>query len=87
MSKTVHRRISPKQETAANVYNLPSIARVIKYLHVASGFPTKDTWLKAIVKGNYASWPGIAKANVKKHYPESVETQKVSTAERAMNKN
>lgn len=77
MSKQVDQCISPKctdpHKTAANVYSLPSIAGVIKYLHTLAEISTKDTWLKAIAKGCYASWPG---ANAKKHYPESVETQK-----------
>jgi hypothetical protein len=80
MSKQVKRKISPNgthsQETAANVYSLPSIARVIKYQHAAAGFPIKETWLKAIACGNYASWPGVTATNVKKYCPESVETQK-----------
>jgi hypothetical protein len=70
MSKQVKQKISPtrtrSQETAANVYSLPSIARVIKYQHAAARFPIKETWLKAIVCGNYASWPGVTATNVKK---------------------
>ncbi len=63
------------KETSVNVYSLPLIARVIIYLHAAAGFPTKLTWLKAIACGNYKSWPGVTTANVKKHFPESIETQ------------
>jgi hypothetical protein len=63
-------------ETAANVYSLPSISWVIIYLHAAAGFPTKPTWLKAIANGNYKSWPIVTTANVKKRFPESIETQK-----------
>jgi hypothetical protein len=68
--------IERPKETAANVYSLPSIARVIIYLHAAAGFPTKLTWLKATACGNYKSWSGVTTANVKKHFPESIETQK-----------
>ena len=64
------------QELAANVYNLPSVAQTIRYLHAAAGFPVKDTWIKAIKCGNYKSWPGITPDIVSKHFPESVETQK-----------
>jgi hypothetical protein len=39
---------------------------VIKYQHAAAGFPIKETWLKAIVCGNYASWLGVTATNVKK---------------------
>ena len=63
-------------EAAANVYNLPSIAQVIKYHHAAAGFPTKDTWVKAIKAGFYVSWPGLTAEAASKHFPESEETQK-----------
>jgi hypothetical protein len=46
-----------KQEVAANVYSLPSMPQTIRYLHAATGFPTKDSWIKAIKNGNYATWP------------------------------
>jgi hypothetical protein len=68
--------IEQPKETAAKVYSLPLIARVIIYLHAAAGLLTKLTWLKAIACGNYKSWPGVTTANVKKHFPESFETQK-----------
>jgi hypothetical protein len=40
------------------------------------GFLTKASWLKAICKGNYLSWPLINVKNVVKYFPESEETQK-----------
>jgi hypothetical protein len=52
------------REEASNVYNLPSIAQTIKYLHVAAGYPVEDTWIKAINAGNYTTWPGITAAAV-----------------------
>ncbi len=65
-----------KREEAANVYNLPSIAQTIKYLHAAAGYPTEDTWIKAIKAGNYISWPGLTATAARKHFPKSDETQK-----------
>jgi hypothetical protein len=47
------------QEYLHNVYKLPSVELTIWYLHGAAGFPTKASWLKAIRKGNYLSWPLI----------------------------
>jgi len=70
------RCIRIKHEVAANVYNLPSIPQTIRYLHAAAGFPTKDSWLKAIKNGNYMTWPGITAESVNRHFPESIETQK-----------
>jgi hypothetical protein len=65
-----------RQEYLHNVYELPSVEPTIRYLHGAAGFPTKTSWLKAICKGNYLSWPLINVKNVAKYFPESEETQK-----------
>ena len=62
-------------DTIGNVYELPSIEQTIWYLHAAAGFPTKTTWLKAIRKGNYNTWPLLTVKNVNKHFPESEKTQ------------
>ena len=50
-------------EAINNVYELPSIERAVRYLHGAAGFPTKATWLSAIRKGNYLTWPLINVTN------------------------
>ena len=63
-------------ETINNVYELPIMARAVLYLHAASGFPTKATWLKSIRNGNYLTWPRITIQNVNRHFLESEETQK-----------
>jgi len=63
-------------QIALNVYNLPSIKQIIRYLHAAEGFPTKDTWVQAIKFGNFVSWPGLTAEAVSKHFPESVEMHK-----------
>jgi len=65
-----------RQEYLHNVYELPSIEPTIRYLHGVAGFPTKTSWLKAIRKGNYLSWPLINVKNIAKYFPESEETQK-----------
>jgi hypothetical protein len=38
-----------------NVYEVPSIAPTVRYLHAAAEFPTKASWLKAIHWGKYNS--------------------------------
>ena len=62
------------EESIANVYDLPTTEQVIRYLHACAGFPSKPTWLKAIKRGNYASWPHLSEEAVRKHFPESDET-------------
>eukprot|EP00804_Cyclotella_cryptica_P009373 CCRYP_018077-RA/>CCRYP_018077-RA protein AED:0.09 eAED:0.09 QI:0/0/0/1/1/1/2/0/1069 len=64
-----------EQHTILNVYELPSIEQTIRYLHAAAGFPTKATWMAAIRRGNYDTWPLVTIANVHKHFPQSEETQ------------
>jgi hypothetical protein len=44
-----------KREEVSNVYNLPSIAQTIKYLHAAAGYPVEDTWINTINAGNYTT--------------------------------
>jgi hypothetical protein len=58
-----------------NVYEPPSIEPTIRYLHAEVGFPTKESWLRAIQWGNYNSWPLINVKNVARHFPESEVTQ------------
>ena len=65
-----------KQEEANNVYSLPSIPQSIKYLHVTAGFQVKERWIIAIQAGNYVTWPGLTAATIRKHFPNSDETQK-----------
>jgi len=36
----------------------------------------EETWIKAIKKGNYNTWPTITPTVVRRHFPESDETQK-----------
>ncbi len=64
-----------KEEYVHNVYELPSIKQTVQYLHAAAGHPTEDTWLKAIRKRNYNSWPVIDTKKVRKYFPESEETE------------
>ncbi|KAL7475694.1 hypothetical protein ACHAW6_001606 [Cyclotella cf. meneghiniana] len=59
-----------------NVYDLPSTAHSIRYLHAALGFPTKNTLLAAICNGNLTTFPGLTSANVMKHFPKSDKMQK-----------
>ncbi len=59
-----------------SVYSIPSTKGNIKFLHAAAGYPVEDTWTKAINAGNYLTWPGLSTKAVRRHFPESNETQK-----------
>ena len=45
-------------------------------MHAAAGFPVKYTWLRAIKKGNLATWPRLTYSNAAKYFPHAVETIK-----------
>lgn len=55
---------------------LPSTKEVVRFLHAALGFPTKATLLTAAQNGNLVTFPGLTLENIKRHFPESDETQK-----------
>eukprot|EP00957_Ditylum_brightwellii_P107797 8223710-Ditylum_brightwellii.AAC.1 len=46
----------------------------MEYLHAAEGYPVLTTWIAAIKKGHYATWPGINENNIHKHLPKSIYT-------------
>ena len=58
------------------MYSLPSIPQTITYLHAATGFPVKETWIDAIKAGNFITWPSLTTSAIQKHFPDSDETQK-----------
>ena len=66
----------PPTEAINNVYELRTQAELVRYFHAAAGFPTQATWIRAIKRGFFASWPGLTEKAVRKHFPESEETQK-----------
>ena len=63
-------------EVATNVYEPPSTKEVVRFLHAALGFTTKQTLLAAIRNNQLTSFPGLTTEAVSRHFPESDETQK-----------
>ena len=63
-------------EAVHNVFDLPSIEQIIRYLHASIGVLTKRTWIKATKKGNFIGWPLVTVENVSKYFPQSGETVK-----------
>ena len=59
-----------------SAYDLPSVEALIWYFHAATGFPVRDTWLKAITAGNLVLWPGLTYHNVAKACPTTHDTLK-----------
>ena len=74
-SEFLSNRPSPA-EAVHSVYELKTQPELVRYLHAAAGFPTKPTWLKAIRNKQFASWPGLTLEAVRRHFPDSDETNK-----------
>eukprot|EP00957_Ditylum_brightwellii_P063065 4786387-Ditylum_brightwellii.AAC.1 len=48
----------------------------MQFLHAAAGYPVASTWINAIKKGYYISWPGLTAENVRKHLTKSTITSR-----------
>ena len=55
-----YRTTSPTTPAVHSAYDLPSLEALVRYMHAAEGLPLKSTWLRAIKKGNFETWPGMA---------------------------
>ena len=55
----IYTTTSQNRPEVSNVYYLPSMEALVRYMHAAAGFPVRSTWLKAIKNGNFNSWPGL----------------------------
>ena len=66
----------PPTNAIHNVYELKMQPESVRYYHAAAGFPTKPTWIRAIMNNHYASWPGLTADVVARHYPDSKEMPK-----------
>ncbi len=66
----------PTNKTVNAIFDLPNNCQTMLYYHALAGFPTKETFLDAVRAGNYATWPGLTTALLKKHFPNSDEMQK-----------
>ena len=62
-------------ETANVIFDLPSTRQSFLWYHAAAGFPPKETFLKAVRRGNYATWPKLTTRLIHKYFPDSDETQ------------
>ena len=54
----------------------PQILELIQFLHTAAFSPFPSTWIAAIQRGFFQSWPGLTAAAVQKHLPKSEATTK-----------
>jgi hypothetical protein len=74
-------RQQTKPTTHARAYDLPSVPQLIAYLHATAGYPVKSTWLAAVKRGAYASWPGLTPVLIARYCPDADETRRGHTAQ------
>ena len=69
-------RTQPRHATAygATAYEPTTLKKHITYLHACAGYPTKRTWMKAIDRDFYITWPNLTSALVSKYLDKSHET-------------
>ena len=67
---------TPSDEGLNTIFDLPSNKQTARWYHAAAGFPEEATFIEAIRKGNYSTWPGLNVTMMSKHFPESIETKK-----------
>ena len=73
---------SDKIAISANAHNMNNLEQittkkgVIDFLHAALFSPVKSTWLRAIRRNHFVTWPGINSTDVAKHLQTSVATAK-----------
>ena len=56
---------------ANNAYRIHTKGELATFYGGSAGWPVKSTWIDAINRGSYASWPGLTAAMVHKHYKRS----------------
>ena len=59
-----------------NAYKTTTEAEHMQHLHAAAFSPVPATWIKAIQKGFFTSWPGLTAKVVAKYLPESIAISK-----------
>ena len=66
--------LTAEEHTAANAYRIANFPAAISYLHTCTGFPVIVTWIYAINKGWYSTWPSLTSSWVQKHLDPSEHT-------------
>ena len=57
-----------------SAYHTKSLPDLVAFLYAAAFSPSTNTWLNAIKKGVFQSWPGLTTEVVSKYLPKSPAT-------------
>ena len=63
-----------KTMSYARAYDLQPVPALIAFLHATAGYPVKQTWVEAIKRGAYHSWPGLTPQLMARYGPNADET-------------
>jgi hypothetical protein len=62
---------SLQKQQVNSMLKTTTIEEQMQFLHAAAGYPVPSTWIQAIQKGYYISWPGLTAENVQRYLPKS----------------
>jgi hypothetical protein len=74
--ETVTSKDPPQNEAINVIFNLPSAHQNFLWYHAAAGFPPKETFIRDVHNGNYATWPKLTVQLIHKYMPDSDDTAK-----------
>ena len=63
-----------KTPIANVITKLHPTSELIRFLHAAAFSPRPSTWIKAVEKGFFTSWPGVTKTAINKFLPKLMHT-------------
>ncbi len=58
------------------IFDLPSARQNFLWYHAAAGFPPKETFIRVVCNGNYATWPKLTVQLIHKYMPDLDESAK-----------
>jgi hypothetical protein len=58
-------------ETLNVIFDLPSARKTFLWYHTSVGFPTKETFVDTVRKGNYDTWPKLTVTLINRYFPDS----------------
>jgi hypothetical protein len=58
------------------IFDLPSSHKTFLWYHASVGFSPKETFINAVHKGNYATWPKLTVTLINRYFPDSDKTIK-----------
>ena len=68
--------VPPPPQQINSVYHQKNKSDLARFLHATAGSPVVSTWIAAIKRGYYATWPGLTAELITRFLPKSEATLK-----------